>query len=100
MADTVSPRDETDLRILRALAISAPHRARSGAHRRARKSEPPRSQGTMSALAVYPCFPATLRGQPTSIKMDPKGEKLIYTLGRLVVVREAKPQPGRPPATL
>lgn len=35
---------------------------------------------------LYPCNPATARSESTKLAVDPKGEKLIYTNGRAVIV--------------
>lgn len=35
---------------------------------------------------LYPCNPATARSESTKLGVDPKGEKLIYTNGRAVIV--------------
>ncbi|KIR55360.1 WD-repeat protein [Cryptococcus gattii Ru294] len=40
------------------------------------------------AGSVYPCNPATARSESTKLGVDPKGEKLVYTNGRAVVVRD------------
>lgn len=35
---------------------------------------------------LYPCNPATARGESTKLGVDPKGEKIVYTNGRAVIV--------------
>jgi hypothetical protein len=35
---------------------------------------------------IYPCNPATIRAESTKLASDPKGEKLVYTNGRVVIV--------------
>ncbi|KAL0252340.1 hypothetical protein I308_101729 [Cryptococcus tetragattii IND107] len=40
------------------------------------------------AGSVYPCNPATARSESTKLGVDPKGEKLVYTNGRAVVIRD------------
>lgn len=35
---------------------------------------------------LYPCNPATARSESTKLAVDPKGEKLVYTNGRAVIV--------------
>ncbi|AUB27811.1 WD-repeat protein [Cryptococcus neoformans Bt1] len=40
------------------------------------------------AGSVYPCNPATSRSESTKLGVDPKGEKLVYTNGRAVVIRD------------
>ncbi|ORY22497.1 WD40-repeat-containing domain protein [Naematelia encephala] len=40
------------------------------------------------AGALYPCNPATARSESTKLAVDPKGEKLIYTNGRAVIIRD------------
>ncbi|KAK4688195.1 WD repeat-containing protein 1 (actin-interacting protein 1), partial [Tremellales sp. Uapishka_1] len=37
---------------------------------------------------LYPCNPATARSESTKLGVDPKGEKLIYTNGRAVIIRD------------
>ncbi|WWC68604.1 uncharacterized protein I206_102534 [Kwoniella pini CBS 10737] len=37
---------------------------------------------------IYPCNPATARSESTKLGVDPKGEKLIYTNGRAVIIRD------------
>ncbi|RXK40408.1 WD-repeat protein [Tremella mesenterica] len=37
---------------------------------------------------VYPCNPYTARSESTKLAVDPKGEKLVYTNGRCVVIRD------------
>ncbi|WRT65714.1 uncharacterized protein IL334_002662 [Kwoniella shivajii] len=37
---------------------------------------------------IYPCNPATARSESTKLAVDPKGEKLIYTNGRAVIIRD------------
>lgn len=54
----------------------------------------------MSAKLTIPPFPPTVRGQAQSIKTDPKGQKLIYTHGRLVVTRDVAPTDGNPIQTM
>jgi len=39
-----------------------------------------------TAGPIYPCNPATARSESTKLGVDPKGEKLIYTNGRAVIV--------------
>jgi len=39
-----------------------------------------------TAGPIFPCNPATARSQSTKLGVDPKGEKLIYTNGRAVIV--------------
>lgn len=36
--------------------------------------------------SLYPCNPATARSESAKLGVDPKGEKLIYTNGRTVIV--------------
>ncbi|KAK6907373.1 hypothetical protein I203_101367 [Kwoniella mangroviensis CBS 8507] len=40
------------------------------------------------AEPIYPCNPATARSESTKLGVDPKGEKLIYTNGRAVIIRD------------
>ncbi|WVO18639.1 hypothetical protein L204_106358 [Cryptococcus depauperatus] len=40
------------------------------------------------AGSIYPCNPATARAESTKLGVDPKGEKLIYTNSRVVVIRD------------
>jgi hypothetical protein len=35
---------------------------------------------------IYPSNPATTRAESTKLAVDPKGEKLVYTNGRAVIV--------------
>ncbi|BEI85281.1 hypothetical protein CcaverHIS002_0506820 [Cutaneotrichosporon cavernicola] len=37
---------------------------------------------------LYPCNPATARGESTKLGADPKGEKIVYTNGRAVIIRD------------
>ncbi|KAL1406387.1 WD40 repeat-like protein [Vanrija albida] len=37
---------------------------------------------------IYPANPATARSESTKLGVDPKGEKIIYTNGRAVVIRD------------
>lgn len=39
-----------------------------------------------TAGPIYPCNPATARSESTKLGVDPKGEKLVYTNGRAVIV--------------
>ena len=43
---------------------------------------------------LYPCNPATARSESTKLAVDPKGEKLIYTNGRAVIVRRISSDPA------
>ncbi|BEJ16159.1 hypothetical protein CspHIS471_0507640 [Cutaneotrichosporon sp. HIS471] len=37
---------------------------------------------------LYPCNPTTARGESTKLDADPKGEKIVYTNGRAVIIRD------------
>ncbi|ORX36518.1 WD40-repeat-containing domain protein [Kockovaella imperatae] len=37
---------------------------------------------------LYPCNPATERAVSTKLSVDPKGEKVVYTNGRAVIIRD------------
>ncbi|WVQ79093.1 hypothetical protein IAT38_001187 [Cryptococcus sp. DSM 104549] len=41
-----------------------------------------------TAGPIYPCNPATARSESTKLGVDPKGEKLVYTNGRAVIIRD------------
>jgi hypothetical protein len=40
---------------------------------------------------ILPCNPATARSESTKLSVDPKGEKLVYTNGRAVIVSPLVP---------
>lgn len=46
----------------------------------------PRRWHRLIAGPIYPCNPATARGESTKLGADPKGEKIVYTNGRAVIV--------------
>lgn len=45
-----------------------------------------------TAGPIYPCNPATARSESTKLGVDPKGEKLVYTNGRAVIVSRPVPE--------
>lgn len=54
------------------------------------------SAAQLSASSVYACFPPTVRGQPTAIKLSPKRDKICYALGNVVIIRDVVPQGDKP----
>ncbi|KAL1528950.1 hypothetical protein AB1Y20_010272 [Prymnesium parvum] len=49
---------------------------------------------SLANFDVIPCMPNLVRGQPTSLKCSPDGKKLLYGLGRTVVIRDIEPSGG------
>ena len=45
-------------------------------------------------IDVIPCLPTLTRGQPSPLKCSPDGKKLLYALGRTVVIRDIVPVDG------
>jgi len=42
---------------------------------------------------MIPAFPVVERGKPSQIKLNPKRDQLVYGSGRMVVLRDVKPEP-------
>eukprot|EP00966_Prymnesium_polylepis_P007807 179484-Prymnesium_polylepis.1 len=48
----------------------------------------------LSNSEVIPCLPTLTRGQASPLKTSPDGKKLLYALGRTVVIRDVEPPAG------
>lgn len=64
--------------------------------RREKKIKIGMSFAKLEHTQTIPCFPNCTRGQPTTLKTSPDGNKVIYALGRTVVIRDVVPPAAGP----